>query len=127
MAYDEALAERVREILAERLDVTERRMFGGLAFLVGGNMACGITDGDLMVRVGRDGYADAIRQPHTREMDFTGRPMTTMVYVDPEGTADDDALRVWVERAVAFAGTLPPKAPGRGSAEAPTRGSPEPR
>jgi TfoX/Sxy family transcriptional regulator of competence genes len=106
MAYDEALAERVREILAERIDVTERRMFGGLAFMVGGHMACGIIGSDLMVRVGKDGYDDAIRRPHTREMDFTGRPTTSMVYVDPGGTADDRALRAWVERAVAFTDTL---------------------
>jgi TfoX/Sxy family transcriptional regulator of competence genes len=109
VAYDEALAERVREVLAERVDVTERRMFGGLAFLVGGHMACGIADRDLMVRVGKEGYDDALSQPHAREMDFTGRPMTTMVYVDPQGTADDAALRAWVERAVAFADTLPAK------------------
>jgi TfoX/Sxy family transcriptional regulator of competence genes len=109
VAYDEALAERVREILAERIDVTERRMFGGLAFMVGGHMACGVTGSDLMLRVGKDGYDEAIRQPHTREMDFTGRPTTSMVYVDPRGTADDGALRVWVERAVAFTDTLPAK------------------
>jgi TfoX/Sxy family transcriptional regulator of competence genes len=109
VAYDETLAERVREMLAERVDVTERRMFGGIAFLVGGHMACGVANKDLMVRVGRDGYDDALSQPHTRAMDFTGRPMTTMVYVDPQGTAEDDALRAWVERAVAFVGTLPAK------------------
>jgi TfoX/Sxy family transcriptional regulator of competence genes len=107
MAHDEALAERVREMLAERTDVTERRMFGGLAFMVGGHMAVGITSDDLMVRVGKDGFDDALRRPHTREMDFTGRPSTTMVYVDPEGTANDPALRGWVERAVAFVETLP--------------------
>jgi TfoX/Sxy family transcriptional regulator of competence genes len=109
VAYDEALAERVRELLAERMDVSERRMFGGIAFLVGGHMAVGITGDDLMVRVGKDGYDDALQQPHTREMDFTGRPSTTMVYVDQDGTAADAALRGWVERALAFVATLPPK------------------
>ncbi|HSK96785.1 MAG TPA: TfoX/Sxy family protein, partial [Euzebyales bacterium] len=93
MAYDEALAERVRELLAERTDVSERRMFGGLAFMVGGHMACGITGDDLMVRVGRDAYDEALDLPHTREMDFTGRPLTGIVYVDAAGTADDAALR----------------------------------
>lgn len=107
MAYDEGLAERVRELLAVRMDVTERAMFGGLAFMVGGHMACGITGDDLMVRVGKEGYNDALAHPHTREMDFTGRPMTGIVYVDPAGTADDDALRNWVERGVAFVTTLP--------------------
>lgn len=109
MAFDEELAQRVRELLAERTDVTERKMFGGLAFLVGGNMAVGIAGSDLMVRVGKEGYDAALAQPHTREMDFTGRPMTTMVYVDPAGTAGDQALGVWVDRAVAFVGTLPAK------------------
>ena len=109
MAYDEVLAERVRELLADRTDVTERRMFGGLAFMVGGHMACGVSGGDLMVRVGKEGYADALGRAHAREMDFTGRSSNTMVYVDADGTADDGALRAWVERAVAFVGTLPPK------------------
>ena len=106
MAYDEGLAERVRELLAMRVDVSERAMFGGLAFMVGGHMACGITGDDLMVRVGKERYDDALRQPHAREMDFTGRPMTGYVYVDAAGTADD-ALRDWVERGVAFVATLP--------------------
>lgn len=109
MAYDEALAERVREMLAERIGVTERRMFGGLAFLVGGHMTVGITGADLMVRVGKEGHGDALAQRHAREMDFTGRPSTTMVYVGPEGTADDRTLRAWVDRALAFTDTLPPK------------------
>lgn len=107
MAYDEGLAERVREVFAVRMDVAERRMFGGLAFMVGGHMACGITGVDLMVRVGRERYDDALAQPHAREMDFTGRPMTGIVYVGPAGTADDDALQNWVARAVAFVTTLP--------------------
>lgn len=107
MAYDEGLAERVREVLAVRLDVTERRMFGGLAFMVGGHMACGIAGVDLMVRVGKERYDDALAQPHAREMDFTGRPMTGIVYVGPAGTADDDALQDWVARGVAFVTTLP--------------------
>jgi TfoX/Sxy family transcriptional regulator of competence genes len=109
VAFDEELAQRVRERLAERTDVTERNMFGGLAFLIGGNMAVGINGSDLMVRVGKEGYDAALAQPHTREMDFTGRPLTTMVYVDPAGTASDQALGAWVDRAVTFADTLPVK------------------
>ena len=107
MAYDDGLAERVRELLAVRVDVTERRMFGGLAFMVGGHMACGITGDDLMVRVGREGYDDALAHPHAREMDFTGRPMTGYVYIDAAGIAEDGGLREWVERGVAFVTTLP--------------------
>lgn len=106
----EALAERVREVLAERTDVTERRMFGGLAFMVGGHMACGITGTELMVRVGRDGHDEALEQPHAREMDFTGRAMTGYVDVDAQGSADDASLEAWVRRGVTFVDTLPPKA-----------------
>jgi TfoX/Sxy family transcriptional regulator of competence genes len=109
VAFDEELAQRVRELLAERTDVTERKMFGGLAFLIGGNMAVGIAGSDLMVRVGKEGYDAALAQPHTRQMDFTGRPLTTMVYVDPAGIASDTALGAWVDRGVAFADTLPAK------------------
>ena len=109
MAYDEGLAERVRELLAVRVDVTERRMFGGLAFMVGGHMACGITGDDLMVRVGREGYDDALAQPHAREMDFTGRSMRGMVYVAVEGIEGDKELMGWLAPAVDFAGGLPPK------------------
>lgn len=109
MAFDEALAERVREVLTERSDVTERKMFGGLAFMVAGHMACGIVGSDLMARVGKDAYDRALQHPHVRPMDFTGRAMTGMVYVDAEGTAADQALRAWVGRAVAFVETLPAK------------------
>jgi TfoX/Sxy family transcriptional regulator of competence genes len=109
VAFDGELAQRVRELLAERADVTERKMFGGLAFLVDGNMAVGITGNDLMVRVGKEGLDDALAQPHAREMDFTGRPSTTMGYVQPAGTANDPDLGAWVDRAVTFAQTLPAK------------------
>jgi TfoX/Sxy family transcriptional regulator of competence genes len=109
MAFDEALADRVREILAARPELSERRMFGGIAFMLAGNMCCGVINEDLMVRLGDDAEA-ALAEPHTRPMDFTGKPMKTTVYVDPEGTASDAELARWVEAGADFAASLPPKA-----------------
>lgn len=84
-------------------------MFGGIAFMAGGNMACRIVGDELMVRVGPDGYGDALERPHARPMDFTGRPMKGMVMVGREVIAADDELREWVERGLAFAGSQPAK------------------
>jgi len=111
MAYDETLAERIGEILhAERGErVTARRMFGGIAFMVHGNMCCGVVGADLMARLGEDAGDAALDEPHTRPMDFSGRPMKGYVYVAPAGTSAEDALRDWVTRALAFVETLPPK------------------
>lgn len=109
MAYDESLAERVRTALEDEPEVTERKMFGGLAFMLGGNMCCGIIGNELMVRVGPDAYDDALALPHAREMDFTGRPMRGIVYVAAPGIATDPDLDAWVARGVAFAGSLPRK------------------
>jgi TfoX/Sxy family transcriptional regulator of competence genes len=109
MAYDEALADRMRDALADRDDVTERKMFGGLAFLLSGNMCCGVIGSNAMLRLGEEAVDAALDEPHTRPMDFTGRPMKNMVYVEPEALEDDGDVRRWVGRAVAFAGSLPPK------------------
>jgi len=109
MAFDERLAERLRVVLRGVPGHGERKMFGGLAFMVDGHMSCGIVGDDLMVRVGAERHAEALAQPHARPMDFTGRPMKGMVYVSPEGFADDAALGAWVERALAFVRTLPPR------------------
>jgi TfoX/Sxy family transcriptional regulator of competence genes len=109
MAYDEALAERVRKVLKRRKDVTEKRMFGGLSFLLNGNMCCGVVDKDLCLRLGNDGVAEALKERHTREMDFTGKPLKSMVFVRPAGFKTDDALKSWVKRAVSFTKSLPPK------------------
>ena len=109
MAYDEILAERIRTILHRRKAVTERRMFGGLCFMVGGNMACGIVKDELMVRVGADGFDHALAQPHARPMDFSGRPAKGMVYVGKKGIATDEGLKAWVDRGVGFARSLPAK------------------
>ena len=109
MAYDEGLAQRIREALDERVDLTEKKMFGGLAFLLGGNMCAGIVGEELMVRVGPDAWQDALAQPHAREMDFTGRSMKGFVYVGCEGFDDDATLLAWLQRGVAFASSLPAK------------------
>ena len=92
MAYDEALAERVRVLLAPRTDVSERKMFGGLAFMVGDHMACGVLGHDLIVRVGPEGSDDALSQPHARPFDFTGRPSRGTVYVAPAGIVSGEQL-----------------------------------
>ena len=109
MAYDEALAERTRDALTGREGVSERKMFGGLAFMVGGNMACGVINEDLMVRLDAEDAERALSEKHTRPMDFTGRPMKGFLYVAPGGTDSDDELAAWVELAADHAASLPPK------------------
>lgn len=111
MAYDEGLAERVREIMHSRAEITERRMFGGLAFLSRGHMFVGVLGSTLMARVGPSEYANALVKPHVREMDFTGKPMKGYVFVHPEGIESDAALEFWVNRSYEFAASLPPKSP----------------
>lgn len=110
MAFDEDLTHRVRAALADAgVDAVEKRMFGGVAFMVRGHMTVGIIRDELMVRVGKDAHADAVKQPHAHEMDFTGRPMAGMVSVDADGVRDEADLRTWVKRGLAFTTTLVPK------------------
>lgn len=109
MAYDEELVARVRKALGRRNDVREQKMFGGLTFMVSGNMACGVEGDRLMVRVGPERLAEALALPHAHPMDFTGRPMTGFVFVDAKGVSSDKDLQAWVERGVDFALSLPPK------------------
>jgi TfoX/Sxy family transcriptional regulator of competence genes len=109
MAYDEDLAARIRARLTARDDITERKMFGGIAFMAGGNMFCGVTVEDLMLRLGADGADAALDEPHTRPMDFTGRPLTGYVYVASEGVETDAELGRWIDRALGFVATLPLK------------------
>jgi hypothetical protein len=96
MAYDETLAARIRRAFGERRDITERKMFGGLAFLLQGRMCCGIVGRDLMVRVPDDEFDAVMRGPHVRPMDFTGRPLRGFVYVSPRGFRTAAALRSWL-------------------------------
>jgi TfoX/Sxy family transcriptional regulator of competence genes len=109
MAYDEDLAHRVRARLAEQDGITEKAMFGGLAFLLRGNMAVGISGDELMVRVGPDATDDALARPHTRVFDMTGRPMKGWILVARDGLKTSRQLGAWVRRGVQFAGSLPPK------------------
>ena len=108
MAYDEQLAERVRGVLPDPAAVREQKMFGGLAFMAGGHMFCGVMKDELMLRLGPDGAEQALTRPHVRVMDFTGRPMKGMVLVGREGLKGA-ALRRWVDTAMAFARGLPAK------------------
>ena len=109
MAYDEGLAERIREFTLGRREVAEKKMFGGIGFLLRGNMVCGVLREDLIVRVGPDAYDESLARPHTREFNLTGRSMTGWVMVAPDGYADDAELRRWVQCGLEFAGTLPSK------------------
>ena len=109
MAYDERLAARIREVLDGRNDVTEKRMFGGVAFMVRGHMCAGIVKDDLMIRVGKDAYEGLVARPHARRMDFTGRPMTGFVFVAPAGVRTTSALRGWLRHALDHAESLPVK------------------
>ena len=109
MAFDEGVAQRIREVLGDRPDIAEKKMFGGIAFMHSGNMCCGVVRDVLMARVGPDAYADALGRPHTREMDFTGRALKGFVYVDAAGFDEDGELREWIDRCLAFTGSLPAK------------------
>ena len=108
MAYDDRLASRVRQLLGERTDVTERRMFGGLTFMVSGHMCCGINTDELILRLGPDAEETALRSPHARPMDFTRRPMRGFVTIAPDGL-NGKSLDRWIAHAVAHAESLPPK------------------
>ena len=109
MAYDEGLAQRVYELLEDCPGFSQKKMFGGLCFLINGNMAGGIVESELMLRVGPDKYDECLALEHAREMDFTGRAMKGMIYVGEEGISEDDDLEAWVERGYRFASSLPPK------------------
>ena len=109
MSYDEGLAERIWEELAEKPDVVEKKMFGGLCFMVSGHMCCGILGETLMARVGPDQYEACLQLPHAHEMDFTGKPMKGLLYVDPDGIAEDDELAGWINRCLLFVESLPRK------------------
>jgi TfoX/Sxy family transcriptional regulator of competence genes len=109
MAYDEGLAERIRQILEEQSRVVERKMFGGLTFMVQGNMACGVSPKGLMVRVGPEQYTETLLEPFSQEMNFTGRSMKGMVFVEEAGYTVDSELERWVQKGVEFALSLPEK------------------
>lgn len=109
MAYDKGLAQRVREILEEEPGFDEKKMFGGICFLLFGNMVCGIVKEDLIVRVGAERYAEMMKLPHTRPFDITGRTLSGWVMIVARALDSDEDLNDWVQRAVSFVRTLPPK------------------
>ncbi len=109
MAYDEALADRVRALFVGRTGVREQKMFGGLCFMLDGNMACGIHGNELIVRVGKENLEDALSRQHSRPFDMTGRPLRGFVYVAAEGLGTDEELAEWAARGIAYATALPPK------------------
>jgi TfoX/Sxy family transcriptional regulator of competence genes len=109
MAFDEKLAERMRRQLAGHDGLVEKRMFGGVAFLLHGNMCCGVHKDALMVRLAPDSTEAALRKPHTRVFDLTGRPMQGWILVEAEAVRTSAGLKRWMDQGVAYAGTLPPK------------------
>ena len=109
MAYDEALADRVRELMIARPELTERKMFGGIGFMVAGNMAVGVIEEDLIVRLDPGDAEKALAEEGVREFDFTGRPMKGWVFVGPERTTEDPDLAEWVEAGADYAASLPEK------------------
>jgi TfoX/Sxy family transcriptional regulator of competence genes len=109
VAYDEELADRIRELISARADVGERKMFGGIGFMIGGNMSVGVIGEDLIVRLHPADAEKALTEPGVREFDFTGRAMKGWIFVGPEATAGDETLASWVEAGADYASSLPAK------------------
>lgn len=109
MAFDETLAARIRDALARRRNVEEKKMFGCICFFLNGNALTGVWKDRLIARLGPDEGEAALREPHVKEFDITGKPMRNWVTVEPEGVEDDDQLSGWIQRAVKFVTTLPAK------------------
>jgi hypothetical protein len=109
MAYDATLADRLRKAPSDFSGVTERRMFGGLAFMLEGHLCCGVVGDEAVVRVGPEEYSSALARPHARQMNFTGKPLKGFVYVGPQGVETDGDLRAWIGRAMQFVRSLPPQ------------------
>jgi len=107
VAYNEELAERVRVVLAERTDVEEKKMFGGLTFMVAGQMCCGVLKDDLIVRIEPGEFDALVAQPHVRPFDFSGRPMQGMLYVEDRALGDPEVLRTWVRRGTDYVAAHP--------------------
>jgi TfoX/Sxy family transcriptional regulator of competence genes len=119
MAYDQGLAERIRTVLADHQGVVEKKMFGGIAFMVRGHMSVGIVKDALMVRVGAEEHQKLLRRPHARPMDFTGRPMKGFLFVDSAGLESDADLEQWIAHGVEYAASIPAK--GRRPRPTPSR------
>lgn len=109
MAFDAGLAQRIRGYIGDRHGVTEKKMFGGIAFMLYGHMCVGIVDDKLMARVGTAAHDQSLEEPHVTPMDFTGKPLKGYVYVHPDGLQADAQLARWIDRSLQFVATLPPK------------------
>jgi TfoX/Sxy family transcriptional regulator of competence genes len=109
MAYDETLAARIRAALARKKNIEEKNMFGGVGFLLNGNLLVGVWNDSLCVRLGPDQAEEALLEPHVNEFDITGKPMRNWILVEPEGVVEDEQLKDWIQRAVKFVGKLPKK------------------
>jgi hypothetical protein len=109
MVFDESLAARIRDALSRKKGVEEKKMFGGICFLLHGNLFVGVWKDSLIARLGPEEGEAALREPHVRKFDITGKPMRNWVLVEPEGVEDDDQLKAWIERATKFVGKLPAK------------------
>ena len=109
MPYSHSLAERIRQVFAQRRDVAEKKMFGGVCFRLHGNICVGVWHNSLIARLGPDRAAAVLQQPHVGEFDVTGRPMKGWVMIEPEGIETDEQLREWIEESVRFVNTLPKK------------------
>ena len=109
MAFDEGLAQRLRELFADQEHVVEKKMFGGLAFMVSGNMCCGVVDDKLMARVGAEQYLESLTKNHVQQMDFTGKPLKGFVYVEAPGIESDEDLKYWMNTCLGFINRLPAK------------------
>lgn len=109
MAFDETLAGRIRDALASKKNIEEKKMFGGIVFFLNGNMLVGVWREFFIARLGPDQGEEALLEPHVRKMDITGRPMKGWIMVEPEGVEDDDQLKNWIQQAVKFVKSLPGK------------------
>lgn len=109
MAYDMGLVERIKQMVKDQPGLTEKKMFGGVGYLINGNMACGVIKDELVVRLGEVKNAEALDQPFTRQFDFSGKPMAGWIFVEKRGFKSDVNLQKWVSLGVEYALSLPPK------------------
>ena len=109
MPYNTALEDKIEAIVPQWEGLEKKKMFGGIGFLVNGNLACGVNKNDLIVRVGPEKHKEALARAHTRIFNMTGRPMAGWIMVDPEGCASERELNGWIQQGIAFAHSLPAK------------------